>query len=87
MDSTLYSQLNGKDPKALKDIIELNDGTRIPSIILKVSNDEIQYFNGRNSLKERVPAQAIHMLYIDDATISIPFPLTPPGPQNKLDQF
>lgn len=76
MDTNLYSLLQGKDPKALNDIIELNDGTRIPSIVLQVNDDKIQYFSGSSESREMVPAESISIVYIDNATISIPFPLT-----------
>ena len=82
MDTNMYSLLNGKDPKCLNDIIELVDGTRIPGIILKVSNDAIQYFSGQTETRERVPAENIWMVYIDNATISIPFPLGSPKQQS-----
>ncbi len=78
MDVNLYSMLKGKDPTSLTDVIELNDGTRIPSIILDVSPDNIQYFTGKSMKREMVPANSIYMLYIDDATISIPFPMVTP---------
>lgn len=87
MNKNTYSMLNGKDPKALNDIIELNDGTRIKSIILNVSNDEVKYFNTRNETREKVPAEAINMLYLDDATISIPFPLSAPTRPKKQSMF
>ena len=75
MDVNLYSLLKGKDPKSLKDIIELNDGTRIPSIVLDVGPNSIQYFTGKTMKREIMPANSIYMVYIDDATISIPFPM------------
>ncbi|MBT3254219.1 MAG: hypothetical protein HN995_09280 [Candidatus Marinimicrobia bacterium] len=75
MNLDLHSLLKGKDPDALGDVIELNDGTRIPSIILDVSADQIQYFTGISMKRETLPASSIYMLYLDDATISIPFPL------------
>ncbi len=75
MNLDLHSLLKGKDPNALGDVIELNDGTRIPSIILDVSADQIQYFTGVSMKRETLPASSIYMLYLDDATISIPFPL------------
>ena len=78
MDVNLFSLLKGKDPKSLTDIIELNDGTRIPSIILDVSSDHIQYFTGKSLKREVVSADNIYMLYMDNATISIPFPMIAP---------
>ncbi|MBC8194011.1 MAG: hypothetical protein H8E18_16610 [FCB group bacterium] len=75
MNLDLHSLLKGKDPDALGDVIELNDGTRIPSIILDVGVDKIQYFTGKSMKRETMPASSIYMLYLDDATISIPFPL------------
>ncbi len=81
MNAHLNSILNGKDPKALNDIIELNDGTRIKGIILNVGNEQIKYFSGRSEMQEVMPAESISNLYLDDATISIPFPiLTPDSP-------
>ena len=78
MNTTLHTVLNGKDPKALNDIIELNDGTRIPGIILNVGNDQIRYFSGRTEEQEVVPAESISHLYLDNNTIDIPFPIVPP---------
>lgn len=78
MDINLHSLLNGRDPNALVDVIELNDGTRIPSIILDVGADSIQYFTGKSMKRESIPASSIYMLYLDDATISIPFPISAP---------
>ncbi len=78
MDVNLFSLLKGKDPKSLTDVIELNDGTRIPSIILDVGTNSIQYFTGKKMKREILPANSIYMLYIDDATISIPFPMVSP---------
>jgi len=78
MDINLYSLLKGKDPESLTDIIELNDGTRIPSIILDIGGKEVQYFTGKTLRRETIPASSIYMLYIDDGTISIPFPVAEP---------
>ena len=78
MDVNLFSLLKGKDPNALTDIIELNDGTRIPSLILDVGADKIQYFTGKSMKRESMPASSIYMLYLDNGTISIPFPVTAP---------
>ncbi|MCF7825195.1 MAG: hypothetical protein K9N29_00970 [Candidatus Marinimicrobia bacterium] len=79
MDINLLSLLKGKDPKSLTDIIELNDGTRIPSIILDIGTDRIQYFTGKSMKRETLPASDIYMLYIDEGTISIPFPVSQPS--------
>ena len=78
MDVNLLSLLKGKDPESLTDIIELNDGTRIPSIILDISGKEVQYFTGKTLKREAIPANAIYMLYIDNGTIGIPFPVAEP---------
>ncbi len=75
MDINLYSLLKGKDPSSLTDIIELNDGTRIPSIVLDVGAENIQYFTGKTMRRESISAESIYMVYIDNATISIPFPM------------
>ncbi|NQV29655.1 MAG: hypothetical protein HQ508_02090 [Candidatus Marinimicrobia bacterium] len=75
MDINLYSLLKGKDPTSMNDIIELNDGTRIPSIVLDVGAKNIQYFTGKTMKRESIPAESIYMVYIDNATISIPFPM------------
>jgi|FLOH01.1.fsa_nt_gi hypothetical protein len=77
MDVNLYSLLKGKDPSSLNDIIELNDGTRIPSIVLDVGAKNIQYFTGKSMKRESIAAESIYMVYIDNATISIPFPMMP----------
>ncbi|MBT3228221.1 MAG: hypothetical protein HOD43_13830 [Candidatus Marinimicrobia bacterium] len=78
MDINLHSILKGRDPNDLVDVIELNDGTRIPSIILDVGADSIQYFTGKTLKRETISASSIYMLYLDDATISIPFPIAAP---------
>jgi len=78
MDVNLMSLLKGKDPKSLTDVIELNDGTRIHSIILDIGSDRIQYFTGKSMKRETLPASDIYMLYIDEGTISIPFPVSGP---------
>jgi len=75
MNASLFSLLKGKDPDRLTDVIELNDGRRIESIILSFDPDNIQFFTGRTSKPESLPASSIYMLYLDDATISIPFPV------------
>lgn len=78
MDVNLLSLLKGKDPESLTDIIELNDGTRIPSIILDIGGKEVQYFTGKALRRETISANSIYMLYIDNGTISIPFPVAEP---------
>ncbi len=78
MDVNLLSLLKGKNPEALTDIIELNDGTRIPSIILDISGKEVQYFAGKSLKRESISANSIYMLYIDNGTIGIPFPVAEP---------
>lgn len=79
MDVNLFSLLKGKDPTELTDVIELNDGTRIPGIILDISTKEIQYFTGKSLKREIMPASSIYMLYMDEGTISIPFPVAEPS--------
>jgi hypothetical protein len=78
--------------KDLNDIIELNDGTRIESVILEVDNDGIEYLNARTECKERIHSNAIKMVHIENAGLSIPFPLTVPTAmtdqsrvQNQID--
>ena len=78
VDVNLMSMLKGKDPESLTDIIELNDGTRIPGIILDISGKEVQYFTGKTMRRETMPANSIYMLYIDNGTIGIPFPVSEP---------
>jgi hypothetical protein len=78
MDVNLLSLLKGKNPDSLTDIIELNDGTRIPSIILDISGKEVQYFTGKTLKRETMPAASIYMIYIDNGTIGIPFPVSQP---------
>ena len=83
MNSIMYSLLSGKDPQALNDVIELVDGTRIPGIILNIASDEIQFFSGKSDSRQLMSAESIGMLYIDNATISIPFPIAPPLENRK----
>ncbi|NQV40767.1 MAG: hypothetical protein HQ506_00295 [Candidatus Marinimicrobia bacterium] len=78
MDVNLLSLLKGKNPELLTDIIELNDGTRIPSIILDISGKEVQYFTGKTLKRESISANSIYMVYIDNGTIGIPFPVADP---------
>ncbi len=78
MDVNLLSLLKGRDPNALTDIIELNDGTRIKSIILDIGTDEIQYFTGKALRRESISTLSIYALHIDNGTISIPFPVSEP---------
>ena len=74
----LHTLLKGKDPEALSDVIELNNGTRIPSIILNIDGKEVQYFTGKSINLEMMPENSIHMLHLDNGTISIPFPVAEP---------
>ncbi|NQV13999.1 hypothetical protein HQ531_00970 [bacterium] len=76
MDINIFSILKSKDPNSLTDMIELNDGTKIPSIILDVGAENIQYFSGKSMKRESVTANSIYMLYVDNASISIPFPIS-----------
>ncbi len=78
MNVNLFSLLKRKDPNTLTDIIELNDGTRIRSIILDIDEDGIQYFTGKSLKRELMPASSIYMLHIDNGTVSIPFPVIAP---------
>jgi len=73
-DVDLHALMVEKDPDALGDVIEMNDGTRIACIILDVGVDRIQYFVGKSMKREVLAASSIYMVYIDDASISIPFP-------------
>jgi len=75
MNLVLHALLKGKDPQQLNDVIELNDGTRIPSIILNIDGRGVQYFTGKSLMREAMPSNSIHMLHLDNGTISIPFPV------------
>ena len=77
LDVNLQALLVEKDPEALGDVIEMNDGTRIPCIILDVGADIIQYFIGKSMKRQMIAASSIYMVYIDDANVSIPFPVAP----------
>ena len=78
MNLVLKTILKGKNPEALSDVIELNNGTRIPSIILNIDGKEVQYFTGKSSNLEMMSENSIHMLHLDNGTISIPFPVAEP---------
>lgn len=75
MNRTLHAIVNGKDPEELADVIELKNGTRIPSMVLDVSSEQIRYYGAASIQQESLPASSIAMLYLDHATITIPFPL------------
>ena len=77
LDVNLQALLVEKDPEALGDVIEMNDGTRISCIILDVGADIIQYFIGKSMKRQMIAASSIYMVYIDDANVSIPFPAAP----------
>ncbi len=74
MNVNLQSVFAGKDAVALRDVIELNDGTKIPSVILDIGPQNIQYFSGKSMKRESIPTSSIYMVYIDNAAINIPFP-------------
>ena len=78
MNLALHALLRWNDPESLDDIIELNDGTRIPSIVLNIDGEEVQYFTGKSMNREKLPASSIHILHLDNGTISIPFPVAEP---------
>jgi len=75
-DVDLHALMVEKDTDALSDVIEMNDGTRIACMILDVGVDKIQYFIGESMKREVLAASSIYMVYIDDASISIPFPVS-----------
>ena len=77
LDINLQALLAEKDSDALGDVIEMNDGTRIACIILDVGIDNIQYFIGNSLKRQMIAANSIYMVYIDDANVSIPFPVAP----------
>jgi len=64
MDINLHALFRGQDANTLVDVIELNDGTRIPSIILDVGTDQIQYFTGNSMKREIISTSSIYMLPI-----------------------
>gem|GEM_PF-4961929 len=83
MDFNKLISLESNSLKELHDIIELKDGTRIESMILEVDHDEIQYVNARNERRESISSEAIKMLHIENAGLSIPFPLSVPASMSK----
>lgn len=74
-DIDLRTVLSSEDPSSLMDVIELNDGSKIPSIILDVGAEYVQYFAGKKMKRELISTKDIYMLYIDNAKITIPFPV------------
>ncbi len=77
MDIDLQLVLESNDPQDMIDVIEMNDGTKILCIILDVGLNSIQYFTGKSMKREIVSTNSVYMVYMDDASTSIPFPVPP----------
>jgi len=80
MNRNLHAIMTGKDPEEFTDVIELKNGTRIPSMVLDVSSEQIRYYHATSARQKSLPASSIATLYLDNATITIPFPLVSSDP-------
>lgn len=65
------------NPGMFKDVIELNDGSKISCIILDIGSDFVQCFIGNSMKRQLVSANSIYMVYMNNADTSIPFPVSP----------
>jgi len=77
LDVDLQQVRVSNDPGKIKDVIELNDGTKISCIILDMGSEIIQCFIGNSMKRQLVSASSIYMVYMNNADTSIPFPVSP----------
>lgn len=70
----LFKLVKDQNPDSLTDVIEMNDGTRIASIILDISDDEVQYSNGKDLRRYHLSTEDIYMVHLNNNSISVPYP-------------
>lgn len=75
LNVNLINILKSHSPESLTDVIELNDGTKIPSIVLDITPEGIQYFTGKSLRRQLVSSSSVYALHLDSDSVEIPFPM------------
>ncbi len=75
LNINLMNVLKSHNPESLTDVIELNDGTKIASIILDITPEGIQYFTGMSLRRQQISAEDLYAVHLNSRAVEIPFPM------------